>query len=468
MYALREHCGVFGIFGKDDIDVVYETYLALYALQHRGQQGCGIAVNDRGVIRHHKKAGLVPESFTHVELEKLGRGQMAIGQVLYSHNKEVRIEEVQPLVMRYKKGNLSIALNGCLMNSSELRKELEEVGAIFRSGSDVEIIAYIIARERLNCDSIEDAMNRAMKKLEGAYSLIIMSPQKLIAARDPNGFRPLSLGKIGNSYIISSETCAFDALGARFERDVLPGEIVTLRNDDLLSNKDNCSVKSSLCSFEFVYFARPDSVIDGASVHYVRQETGRYLAISSPVDADIVVGVPDSSIDAALGYSYESGIQYATACIKNRYIGRTFIQSTQSQRESAVKIKLNIIADVVKGRRVVLVDDSIVRGTTSRRIVPLLREAGAKEIHMRIASPPFIYPCYFGTDIEKRDKLIANLFTLEEMRRDFGVDSLAYLKIEDLKKITDSKCGFCVGCFTGEYPMPVKEKIIDIYEETIT
>jgi len=463
MGELNERCGVFGIWNPDGGDVAYKTYLALYALQHRGQQGCGIAVNDRGVIRHRKQLGLVPDSFSMDELEKLGQGQIALGHVLYSHTPDVKIEEVQPLVMRYKKGNLSIVLNGCLVNARELSAELEETGAIFQSGNDAEIIAYLIARERLNCGSAEDAIRRAMQRLEGAYSLIVMSPRKMIAARDPNGFRPLSMGTLGNTRVVSSETCAFDALGVKFARDILPGEIVTFREGGPVCDTGHCSGKSSLCCFEFIYFARPDSVIAGTSVHLARKVAGRCLAKSSPVEADIVVGVPDSGLDAALGYSLESGIPYDTAYIKNRYVGRTFIQSKQEQREDSVKIKLNAIAESVNGKRIVLVDDSIVRGTTSRHIAPLLREAGAKEIHMRIASPPFLYPCYFGTDIDAREKLIANRLSLDEIRREFNVDSLAYLKPEHLGVIAD--CGLCAGCFTGRYPVEVREQGGNKYNE---
>ena len=457
---IKEACGVFGIYNSDNLNAVRETYMALYALQHRGQQSCGIAVNHNGTIISHRDLGLVPDVFNEVVLNHLGHepGIMALGHVLYSRNKQVSRDEAQPIVLRYKKGNFSIAINGALVNSSSLRTELEENGAIFQSGSDVEIIAHIISRERLKTSSIDSALSNTMKRLNGAYSIILMSPKKLIACRDPHGFRPLCIGLLDNSYVIASETCALDSLGAKFVRDIEPGEIVAVEYGVLRSIKDNCTGDSHLCCFEFVYFARPDSVINNASVHFARQEAGKFLAKRYPVEADIVIGVPDSGLDAALGYSLESGIPYGIGYIKNRYIGRTFIQATQGQREASVKIKLNALSHAVKGKRVVVVDDSIVRGTTTKLSINQLYESGASEVHMRISSPPFINPCYFGTDIDSRDKLIACRMSIDDIRKELGAKTLGYLDIEDLKKIAvGCTSNFCLGCFTGKYPVDISD-----------
>ena len=354
---------------------------------------------------------------------------------------------------------MAITHNGSLTNAYELRQKLEMEGAIFHSTGDTEVIAYEITKNRITSKSIEEAVSKTMKILKGAYSLVIMSPSKLIAVRDPLGFHPLCIGKIGNSFVFTSESCALDSIGAEFVRDVEPGEIVIADKDGLRSNKENCVKKSGMCIFEYIYFARPDSVIDGTAVHEARKMAGRYLAKEHPVDADIVIGVPDSGIDAALGYAQESGIPYGMGFIKNKYIGRTFIQPTQSDREDKVRIKLNTIASAVRGKRVVMADDSIVRGTTCARIVKLLRDAGAKEVHMRVSSPPFMYPCYFGTDIDSRDKLIANNHSIDEIAKIIDVDTLGYISIENTKKIAvNTKLDFCVGCFTGEYPSEPPKK----------
>lgn len=456
----HEECGLFGIYSNDDLAVAEETYLALYALQHRGQESCGIAVNDDGIIRVHRDVGLVPDVFHEKELEGLGRGHIAVGHVRVSSGGRAERANAQPLTMRYIKGTLTLGHNGSIVNIPELRRELEYGGAIFQTTCDAEIIAYVIARERLHTPSAEHALVSAMKKLRGAYSIVMMSPQKLIAARDPQGFRPLCIGRIGNSYCVASESCALDALGAEFVRDVEPGEVVVLDRDGVRSLRDNCGGKSAMCVFEFVYFARPDSVIEGQSVHIARQNAGRQLAKEHPVEADLVIGVPDSGLDAALGYSYASGIKYGTGFIKNRYVGRTFIQSTQRQRERSVAIKLNTLACAVEGKRVVLVDDSIVRGTTSAKIVQNLRAAGATEVHVRISSPPFLYPCYFGTDIDSQEHLIACRLTQDEICKQIGADSLGYLSIEGLHSIAkEANCGFCDACFTGEYPIPVPVEV---------
>ncbi len=452
---LHEECGVFGVAdASGQRDVVGTTYMALYALQHRGQMSCGIAVSNDGVLRGVRDRGLVPDVLDQEALSYLGQGQIAIGHVRYGTQQNADRASAQPLVLRHIKGNFALCFNGALTNAVELRRELELDGAIFHTLTDCEVIAHVFTRERLRASSTEEALERAMGKLKGAYSIVMMSARKLIAARDPKGFRPLCIGRLGDSYAFSSESCAIDALGGELVRDVEPGEIVVVKNGELSSITTHCGQKSGLCVFEFVYFARPDSVIDGSSVHEARQRAGAYLALEHPVAADVVVGVPDSGLDAALGYARQSGIPYGIGLIKNRYIGRTFIEPTQTQRENAVRIKLNAVRHVVEGKRVVLIDDSIVRGTTSARIVGILREAGAKEVHMRISSPPFLNPCYFGTDIDSKDKLIACRLKHDEIAKAIGVDSLGYLSVDNIKKIAlNNKREFCVGCFTGEYPV---------------
>ena len=385
---------------------------------------------------------------------------MAIGHVRYSGDGVANRLNAQPLMVRHIKGPLAVAHNGALINGHELKEELEMTGAIFHTTCDAEIIAYMITRARLASKSIEEALEIAMTKLKGAYSLVIMSPKKIIAARDPQGFRPLCLGTIDGGYVVASETCALDSIGAKFLRDVEPGEIVILDENGLRSNRTHCGGKTGLCVFEYVYTARPDSVIDGVSVHAARLKAGAILAQEHPVEADVVIGVPDSGLDAALGYARESGIPYGIGFIKNRYVGRTFILPTQAERVEAVHIKLNVLADTVKGKRVIMVDDSIVRGTTSANIVRMLREAGATEVHMRVSSPPFINPCYFGTDIDDKDKLIACKMSSEEIGKQIGVDSLGYLSVDGIKRIAEgAHCDFCTGCFTGVYPIEVPEKM---------
>ena len=454
----QHECGVFGIFEKGEtLDVARLTHYALFALQHRGQESCGIAVNDDGTIVYHKNLGLVPEVFDDVILNHL-KGQIAIGHVRYAKNSENTRENAQPLVMKYVKGTLSIAHNASIVNAKSLRKELEEQGALFQGSSDTEVIAYLIAKERLFTHSVEEAVKNMMKKISGAYSILVMSPTKLIAARDPLGMKPLSIGRIGDTYVVASETVAFDTINAEFVRDVLPGEIIVITKDGLKSIPPESTTKGKMCIFEHIYIARPDSVIEGASVYEARKEAGRYLAKQSPVEADVVIAVPDSGIGAAIGYSEQSGIPYEVGLMKNRYVARTFIQPTQQMRENAVRIKLNVLKSVVKGKRVVMVDDSIVRGTTSNRIVKLLREAGAKEVHMRVAAPPYLYPCYFGTDVGSTSELIAVGKTVEEMRDIIGVDSLDFITLENiLKSPIGSKTEFCTACFNGDYPLDVSE-----------
>ena len=459
---IKEECGVFGIYDFDGGDVASTIYYGLLALQHRGQESCGIAVSDtsgpKGKVLSSKDMGLVNEAFTPEIMEKL-KGDIGVGHVRYSTAGSSTRENAQPLVLNYVKGTLALAHNGNLINAPELRKELEYTGAIFQTTIDSEVIAYFIARERLNSKTVEEAVGRAMKKIKGAYSLIIMSPRKLIGARDPFGFRPLCIGKRDNSYVLASETCALDTIGATFVRDVEPGEIVTISPEKgIESDKSMCIPKEqhARCVFEYIYFARPDSFVDGMSVYNSRILAGRYLAIDSPVDADLVVGVPESGNCAALGYAMESGIPYGQAFVKNSYVGRTFIKPGQKNRESSVQVKLNALRDAVEGRRVIMIDDSIVRGTTSDRIVRMLREAGAKEVHMRVSSPPFLWPCYFGTDIPARDQLIAYNRCVDEICKIIGADSLGYLKEERLSQIVEGR-EICSGCFTGKYPLDPPE-----------
>ena len=451
--SIHEECGVFGIYDPAG-DCARTTYYGLYSLQHRGQEACGIAtINDRE-LSYHKDLGLVGDVFHQDVLDRLG-GTMAVGHVRYSTTGGVRRENAQPLTLKYVKGTLAVAHNGNLVNTPELRTSFEYRGAIFQTTTDSELIAYAIAQERLRCGSAEEAVCQAVKGLRGAFSLIVMSARKLIAARDPWGFRPLCMGRRGQAVVFASESCALDAVGAAFEREIAPGEIVVVEDGQVRSIRENCAgATSHMCIFEYIYFARPDSVICGQSVHEARLEAGRILAREHPVDADVVIGVPDSGLDAAMGYAEESGIPYGQGFVKNRYIGRTFITPDQQSREQAVRIKLGALRSTVEGRRVVMIDDSIVRGTTSRQIISLLREAGAKEVHFRVSAPPFIAPCYFGTDILDKKDLIACRHTVEEIRRLVGADTLGFLSVDALERIAPSAaCGFCKGCFTEEYPV---------------
>lgn len=454
---LGEECGVFAIYDPDG-DVARSTYYGLYALQHRGQESCGIAVCKNRDISHYKNMGLVNEVFNDDIINSLD-GTMAIGHVRYSTTGESMRENAQPLVLRYVKGNIAIAHNGNLVNSSRLWDELSRSGAIFQTTTDTEAIAYMIARARLNAGSIECAVEQTVKHLYGAFSLVVMSAQKLIACRDPWGFRPLCLGKKGSAIIFASETCALDSIGADFVRDLKPGEIVVVQNGEMRSIETYVNTKpSSMCIFEYLYFARPDSYMEGQMAHDSRKLAGAFLAKEFPVEADVVIGVPDSGISAAMGYSEASGIPYGVGFIKNKYIGRTFIQPSQSMRENSVRIKLNVLKSTVSGKRVVMVDDSIVRGTTSKRIVALLRRAGATEVHVRSSAPPFLWPCYFGTDVPSRDQLVAVDRTNDEICELIGADSLGFLSLEALVKIApEAKCGFCTGCFSGKYPFDIEE-----------
>ena len=451
---IQEECGVFGVYAPETTDVAPLAYYALYALQHRGQESAGIAVNDDGVFTAYRDVGLVNEVFPAERLRSLGTGTIAVGHVRYGTTGSDNKRNVQPILVNHYKGRMALAHNGNLTNSHALRQELESQGSIFQTTTDSEVIAYIIVQERLRAPSIEEAVSAAMDRIEGAYSLVISSPTKLIAVRDPHGFRPLCMGRLRDGGVVfASESCALDAIGARFERDILPGEIVVADKSGVKSDTRHCGkAPKRLCVFEFIYFARPDSVIDGSSVHVARQRAGAFLALEHPVQADIVIGVPDSGLDAALGYSQESGIPYGIGFIKNKYIGRTFIQGSQKQRENSVRIKLNVVSSTVKGKRVVLVDDSIVRGTTSARIIKLLRDAGAAEVHFMVSAPPFKYPCYFGTDIPDQKLLVATGRTLEQINEVIGADTLGYLSNEHVVQLAkNAKCGFCTACFTGEY-----------------
>ena len=453
------------MYDFDGGDVASSIYYGLFALQHRGQESCGIAVSEtsgpKGKVTSYKGMGLVNEVFDGETLEKM-RGDIGVGHVRYSTAGESTRENAQPLVLNYVKGTLALAHNGNLINAKELKKDLEYTGAIFQTTIDSEVIAYHIARERLQSKTAEEAVRRACMKLKGAYALVVASPRKLIGARDPFGFKPLCIGKRDNAYILASETCALDTIGAEFVRDVLPGEVVTITPEKGIESDMEMALpkeKEARCIFEYIYFARPDSHIDGVSVYGSRIKAGKFLAMDSPVEADLVTGVPESGNAAALGYSLQSGIPYGTAFVKNGYVGRTFIKPKQSSRESSVRIKLNVLKEAVAGKRVVMIDDSIVRGTTSDRIVRMLREAGATEVHVRISSPPFLWPCYFGTDIPEREQLIAYKRSIEDIRKIIGADSLGYLGMERLDEMVEG-LSICRGCFNGKYPMePPKEDI---------
>jgi len=466
---LHEECGVFGIYDLDGGDIASSIYYGLFSLQHRGQESCGIAVSEtsgpKGRVQSCKGMGLVNEVFNHENLGRL-KGDIGVGHVRYSTAGASCNENTQPLVLNYVKGTLALAHNGNLTNAPELRHELEYTGAIFQTTIDSEVIAYHIARERLNTPNVESAVKNAMLKIKGAYSLIVMSPRKLIGARDPFGFRPLVIGKRDNSYILASETCALDAVSAEFVRDVEPGEIVTISKEGIKSDKSLQINKWAKCIFEYIYFARPDSYLDGVNVYNSRIMAGKILAQTHPCEADVVVGVPESGNAAAMGFALQSGIPYGMGFFKNSYVGRTFIKPKQSVRESAVKIKLNVLQEVVRGKRVVMVDDSIVRGTTSERIVRMLKHAGATEVHVRISSPPFLYPCYFGTDVPSSDQLIAHNMTVDEICKMIGADSLGYLDVNRLSELIDGDTGYCDACFTGNYPVePPKEDIRGDYDK---
>jgi amidophosphoribosyltransferase len=453
MDKLREECGVIGIFDTRGNECAELAFAGLFALQHRGQESCGIAVSKDGAITCHKELGLVGDVFNKDVISRL-RGNVAVGHVRYSTTGESSRENAQPLVTRYVKGTLAIAHNGNLRNANELKKALEEEGGIFQTTTDSEVIAHLIAKNVIHTGAVEDAILEVMKVLKGSYALVVMTPDKLIIARDPLGMRPLCFGKNETAFIAASESCALDTVNAAFIRDVAPGEVIVIDSEGIRSKMFETKDKSRLCIFEYIYFSRSDSVIDGMSVYEARKEAGRILAEEFPAEADMVIGVPDSGIDSAVGFSEQSGIPYGLGLIVNRYVGRTFIKPDQKQRQDSVMIKMNVLKENVKDKRIIMVDDSIVRGTTCARIVKMLKDAGAKEVHMRVSSPPFIWPCYYGTDIPDRDQLTANNYTLEEIRLMIGADSLGYLPVSRLHNIAPkANCGFCDACFTGDHPV---------------
>ena len=451
---MEEACGVFGIYAQDEsINVAEAAYYGLFALQHRGQESAGIAVADGKGIKHYRNLGLVPEVFDEEILHGL-TGRISIGHVRYSTFGSKDVINSQPLVARCKIGMLALAHNGNLVNADALRAQMEDDGAIFQTSVDTEVILSLIARE--SSKGLIEAVRSMMEKVRGSYALVLLAKDKLIGIRDPYGIRPLCLGRVGNSFVLASESCALDAVGAEFVRDIQPGEIVVIDAEGVHSMHVKTPMRSRLCLFEFVYFARPDSVIDGINVYQSRVEAGKRLAIDDDVEADMVIGVPDSALAAAMGYAQQSGIPYGDGLAKNRYVGRTFIQPEQGMRELGVRTKLNALTRNVRGKRLILVDDSIVRGTTSGRIVQLLRDAGAKEIHMRISAPPFLHPCYYGTDIDSREHLIACHHTVEEIAEIIGVDSLGYLPLENLRDLCGSE-EYCSACFDGDYPTSIPE-----------
>ena len=457
--GIKEECGVFGILNLTGEDVSRELYYGLSALQHRGQEACGMALVDtngpKGQVNCHKGLGLVHEVFQEELLDRL-KGNLGVGHVRYSTTGASTLENTQPLVLKYIKGTLCLAHNGNLVNAYELRRQLEETGAIFQTTIDSEVIAYHIARERLTAPTAEEAIKRTAARIQGAYGLVISSPRKLIGVRDPFGLKPLCLGRKENSWILASESCAISAISGTFVRDVAPGEIVTIDQEGLHSDRTLQQSFHAHCIFEYIYFARLDSKIDRVSVYEARLRGGAALARAYPARADLVAGVPDSGLIAAMGYAKASGIPFELVFHKNSYVGRTFIKPSQKERENSVKIKLSVLEPAVRGKRIVLVDDSIVRGTTIKNLIRMLKLAGALEVHVRISSPPFLYPCYFGTDVPSNQQLIASRHSVEEIRREIQADSLGYMPVEDLKEMAGG-LPLCTACFTGNYPMEVPD-----------
>ncbi len=455
---LHEECGVFGVYNNNGFDTARMTYYGLFALQHRGQESAGIAVNNNGTILYRKEMGMVAEIFDDYVLDYL-KGHSSIGHVRYSTAGSSLVENAQPLVLKYTKGHMSLAHNGNLTNAGAIRKQLEAKGTIFQTSTDSEVIAALLSRARIKYSSIEEALVEVMDEIQGAYSLLVMTPHKIIAARDPLGMRPLVMGELDGSYVFSSESCAFDALGVKLIRDLDPGEVVVVGLDGVKSIQTQEYRSSAMCSFEYIYFARPDSVMEGIEVYETRFRAGQKLFEEHPVEADVVVGVPDSGLGAAHGYSAASGIRLVDGFMKNRYVGRTFIAPNQELRERGVHLKLNPIRSQIAGKRVIMIDDSIVRGTTSRKIVNLLRDAGATEVHVRISSPPVRYSCYMGIDTPEREDLVASTHTLEEIKELIGADSVGYISREGLLTTFDgTKCDFCTACFDGNYPVQIVDK----------
>lgn len=461
MSGVKEECGVFGIYDLDGGNIAPSIYYGLTSLQHRGQESCGMAVSrtdgERGNVQFHKNLGLVSEVLRKDVVHNMN-GDIGIGHVRYSTTGESVAENAQPLVLSYIKGSLALAHNGNLVNTEALKWELIQTGAIFHTTTDSEVIAFHIARERVHSATVEEAVYKTVEKIRGGYALVIMSPRKLIGARDPYGLKPLCLGKRDNAYVLASESCALTSVGAEFIRDIEPGEIVTITKNGLKSSKLTEKKKHAHCVFEYIYFARLDSTMDGVKIYDARIRGGKSLAKSYPVEADLVTGVPESGLPAAKGYSEESGIPFGFAFYKNSYIGRTFIKPTQQERESSVHLKLSVLESVVKGKRIVLVDDSIVRGTTIANLIHMLKEAGAKEVHVRISSPPFLHPCYFGTDVPSNDQLIAAQHSTEEIRKMIGADSLGYMQIDYLEGMAGG-LPLCKACFDGNYPMEIPAEI---------
>lgn len=459
---LHEECGVIGIYAPEQPAVSQMLCFGLIALQHRGQESAGIAVLKGDKMQYYKEMGLVQEVFNNEILDRLP-ADIGIGHVRYSTTGESYVSNAQPLVVRYKGGSIALAHNGNLVNASAIRDRLEDEGSIFQTSIDSEVIANLIARNYHL--GMKEAVVESVKEIKGSFALVVMIDHMLVGVRDPHGLRPLSIAKLDGGYVLASETCAHDVVGAEFIRDVEPGEIVVIDKNGITSIRYEQAAKKALCAFEYVYFARPDSIIDGKNVFVARKESGKILARENPVDADMVIAVPDSGVAAAIGYAEESGIPYNIGMIKNKYMGRTFIQPDQKSRELAVRLKLNVMKENVAGKRLILIDDSIVRGTTSKRIVSMLKAAGAKEVHIRVSSPPVMHPCYFGIDTPNRIQLVGATHSLEEIRRMIGADSIAYLSVEGLLRSIgnvsdklDGKCGLCTACFDGDYPMDVPEE----------
>lgn len=456
---LHEECGVFGVWNETEDAAAHDIYCGLTALQHRGQEAAGIAVCDtygeKDNLCLYKDKGLVSEVFNENTLEGL-KGNIGVGHVRYSTTGDDRIENVQPLVYYYLKGTLALVHNGNIVNSDELKQKLYDDGLVFRATTDSEVIACLVAQKRAHTGSIEEAVKLAAPELVGGYAIIIMSPRKLVAMRDPLGLKPLCIGKTKTGYVVASESCAFSAVGAEFIRDVKPGEIITISRRGIESDTELCKTDNTCahCVFEYIYFARLDSVMDDISIYGARFRGGQALADAYPVKADLVTGVPESGMTAAQGYAYQSGIPFAQAFHKNSYIGRTFIKPTQKERETAVHMKLNVLTDAVKGKDIVLIDDSIVRGTTIANLINMLRSAGARKVHVRISSPPFLHPCYYGTDVPDNTQLIANKLSVDEICKQIGADSLGYMRIEDLSRMTGD-LPLCTACFSGKYPTNV-------------
>ncbi|ANV98042.1 amidophosphoribosyltransferase [Helicobacter enhydrae] len=459
MRHIKEECGVFGVFSPTSISMSSLAYFGLSSLQHRGQESCGVVINENDCFKSCKNTGLVNEVLTPQALQDLGNGDICIGHVRYCTTGGNHIQNAQPILINRIAHSLALAHNGNIVNAYELRKKLELEGSIFHSTNDTEVIAHLIIKNQLSSSSLQDALQKSAQSLNGAYSLVLMDHSQLIAMRDPHGFRPLCYGQTSRGeYIIASETSALDAVEANFIRDILPGEIVVFDKQGVHSIQTFCNQKpKTTCSFEYIYFARADSSLDGQSIHLARMRAGEFLAKTYPVEADIVIGVPDSGIDAAIGYARASNIPYGVGFIKNRYIARTFISPTQEERIEKLRLKLNPILPNIKGKKIILIDDSIVRGNTTKRLVKLLRGAGAKEIHMRVSSPPFLNPCFYGTDIDSKEYLIACAHSVSQIEKLLGLDSLGYLTLEGMDYMLQTKGlqGYCSACFTGNYPTPI-------------